>query len=95
MLKKKFLQEDIVLNEKEKQDLDTEVTEADDYTGEGLSGIIGANVTQQQNGQTVKAKITKRAIRPDGKHMGKYNYNSILDSRKYEVGLLDEVVDKY
>ena len=60
-----------------------------------MDNIIGANVILKHNGQTVKAKITKRAIRPDGKHMGKYNYNSILDSRKYEVGLLDEVVDKY
>ena len=43
----------------------------------------------------VKANIMKRAIGPDGKPIDKYNQNPILESRKYEVELLDGVVDKY
>ena len=37
----------------------------------------------------------KQAIGPDGKPVGKYNQNPILDSRKYEVEILDGVVDEY
>ena len=35
------------------------------------------------------------AIGPNGKPIEKYNKNPILDSRKYEVELLDGVMDEY
>ena len=60
-----------------------------------MDNIIGANVTLQHNGQTVNAKIMERAIVSDGKHIAKYNHNPILYSRKYELELLDGVVDEY
>ena len=60
-----------------------------------MDGLIGANVTLQHNGQTVKVNIMKRDIGPDCKTIGKYNHNPILDSRKYEVELPDGVVDEY
>ena len=73
------------MDEGEEQDFDTEVLEAQDYKEEGLDSIIGVNVTIQHNGQTVKTKIMKRAIGPDGKPTGKYNQNPIFYSRKYEI----------
>ena len=60
-----------------------------------MDNLIGTDVTLQRNGQTVKAKIVKRAIRTDWKPIGKYNHNSILDSKKYEVELPDVVVHEY
>ena len=60
-----------------------------------MAGLIGANVTLQHNGHTVKADIIKRYIGPDGKPIGKYNQNPIFYSRKYEVELPDGVVDEY
>ena len=60
-----------------------------------MDDIIGADVTLQQNGHKVKAKIMKRAIGPDGKPIGKYNQKPILNSKKYEVELPDGVVDEY
>ena len=57
--------------------------EADDYTEEVLNGLIGANVTLQHNGQTVKANIMKQGIGPDENPIGKYIQNPILDSSKY------------
>ena len=81
------------MDKEEEQEFDTEVPEADNYIEEGLDGLIGENVTLQHNGQTVKANIMKRAIGPDGKPIDKYNNNPILESRKYEVELLDGVVD--
>ena len=85
MSRKQFFHKDILLDEEEEREFDTEVPEADDYTEEGLNVLIGSNVTLQHNSQTIKAKITKQAIGPDRKPIGKYNQNPILDSRKYEV----------
>ena len=50
MSRKKFFHEDIFFDEEEEREFDTEITEAEDYTEEGLEGIIGANVTLQHNG---------------------------------------------
>ena len=60
-----------------------------------MDDLIGADVTLQDNCQTVKAKIMKLAIGPDGNPICKYNQKPILDSRKYEVELPDGVVDEY
>ena len=94
-VQKNLFQESILLDEEEEQNFDNEVPEADDYTEEGLSNLVGTNVTLQHNGQTVKTNIMKQAIGPDGKHIGKYNQNLILDSRKYEVELPYGLVDEY
>ena len=83
------------MDEAEERDIDTEVTESDDYTEEGLEDIIGANVILQKIGKTVKAKNLKRAIGPDGKPIGKYNQNPILNSNQYELEIPDGVVDEY
>ena len=53
------------------------------------------NNTLQHNGKTVKANNMKRAIWPDGKPIGEYNQNPILDSSKYEAELPDGLVDEY
>ena len=60
-----------------------------------MDGLIGANITLHHNGQTVKSKIMVLAIGPNGKPIEKYNKNPILYSRKYEVELLDGVMDEY
>ena len=52
-------------------------------------------VTLLHNGRTVKDNIMMRDIGPDGKPIGKYNQNPVLDSNKYEVELPDGVVDEY
>ena len=73
-------------------DFYTKVPEANNYTQEGLDDLIGANVTLQHNGQTVKGNSTKQAIIPDVNPTGKYNQNHILDTRKYEVELMHGVL---
>ena len=47
------------------------------------------NITLKHNGQTLKFNIMKQAIGTDGKPIGKYDHNPILDSRKYEGELPD------
>ena len=83
------------MDEEEERELDTELSEADDYTEEGQDGLICANITLQYNVQTLKAKIMKRSIGTDERPIGKYNHNHILDSRKYQVELTDRVVYEY
>ena len=83
------------MDKEEERYFDTAVPEADNYTEEVLDNIIGMNVTLQHNGKMAKSKIIKQAIGPDGNPTGKYNHDSILDSRKYEVGLPDGVADEY
>ena len=85
----KFFHEDILLDEEEEREFDTEIPES------GLDGLMGANVKLQHNVQTLKAKIMKQDIGPDGKPIGKYNQNYILDSKKYEVEIPDGVVDEH
>ena len=58
------------MGEEEEREFDTEVPEADYYTEKVPDGLIGANLTLQHNDQTVKAKIMKRDIGPDGKTIG-------------------------
>ena len=41
----KLFNEYILLDEEEEQDFDTEVTEADNYTEEGLENLICVNIT--------------------------------------------------
>ena len=91
----KLFHQYFLLNEEEVRYFDTVVPESDDYTEESLEDIIGTNITLKHNGKTVKAKIMKRTIGPDGKPTGKYNQNPILDLSKYEVEIPDEVVDEY
>ena len=95
MSRKHVFYEDVLLGDIEEHEFDTEVPEAKNYTEYGLDGLIGANVTLQHNRQTVKAKIMKRSIEPDGKPIDRYNQNPILDSSKYEADLPDEVVYEY
>ena len=72
MCRKFFFHEDIILDKEEEQEFKSKIPEADNYLEEGLDNLIGAHVTLQYNGQTVKTKVMKRAIRPDGKPIGKY-----------------------
>ena len=60
MSRKQFFHKDILLDEEEEREFDTEVPEADDYTEEGLDNIIDTNVKLHHNGLTVKANIIKR-----------------------------------
>ena len=89
MSRKNLFHEDILLDEEEEWDFDTEVPEAEDYLEGVLDDLIGANNTLQHNGKIVMAKIMKQDIGTDGKPIGKYDHNPILDSRKYEGELLD------
>ena len=94
-LENRFFHKDIILDEEEQRDLDTEIPEAENYIEERLDGLLGENVILKHNNHTVKSKIMKRAIEPDGKPIGKYNHNPILDSRRYEVELPNGEVDEY
>jgi hypothetical protein len=69
--------------------------EADDIEFETFDQYIGAEFLVNQNGESVPAKVTKRARNNDGKPIGKRSANPLLDTREYECVLDDGSVYRY
>lgn len=69
--------------------------EADETEFETFDKYIGAEFLVNDNGDTVAAKVTKRARDNDGNPIGKKHTNPLLDTREYECTLGDGTVFRY
>ena len=69
--------------------------DADDHTPESYDEYIGTQVLLPIGSEQLAGIVRKRHRDPDGNLYGKSNQNPILDTRKYEVQMLDGSVETY
>ena len=69
--------------------------DADEIEHETYDQYIGAEFLVNDNGDTVAAKVTKRARDNEGKPIGKRNANPLLDTREYDCVFDDGKVYRY
>ena len=69
--------------------------EADEIEYETFDPYLGAEFLVNNNGESVPAKVVKRARDNDGKIIGKQNANPLLDSREYDCVLDDGTLYRY
>ncbi|KAI2489322.1 Reverse transcriptase (RNA-dependent DNA polymerase) [Fragilaria crotonensis] len=69
--------------------------EADDTEFESFDKYLGAEFFVNDNGETVPAKVVKRARDNDGNPIGKQHPNPLMDTRAYDCELGDGTVYRY
>jgi hypothetical protein len=75
--------------------LQTEKLEADDTEFESFDKYIGAEFFVNDNGESVPAKVVKRARDDAGNPIGKHHSNPLMDTRAYDCELGDGTVYRY
>ena len=69
--------------------------DADETEFETFDKYLGAEFLVNDNGETVPAKVLKRARDNDGKPIGKTHTNPLLDTRAYDCEMHDGTVYRY
>jgi hypothetical protein len=67
----------------------------EDHDADSLDTFIGAEVLLPHGDGQIRAKVTKRAKGADGKPIGRFNDNPILNTREYEVEFPDGSFAEY
>ena len=75
--------------------LQNDKLDADDTEFESFDKYIGAEFFVNDNGESVPAKVVKRAKDNEGKSIGKQHSNPLMDTRAYDCELGDGTVYRY
>jgi hypothetical protein len=77
------------------RDGDETQPEQDSFTPEGYDNMINAEIMIPKGDGTIVGKVIKRAKGEDGNPIGLRNFNPLLDTREYEVLMLDCATASY
>ena len=69
--------------------------EADDEDPDAFDKYIGAQVLLNHGGQVLQAKVTGRKRDADGKPIGRWSQNPLLDTREYNVEFVDGSMESF
>jgi hypothetical protein len=73
----------------------TNLPDIDKYTPEAFDEYIGAQMMVNQGNERIQGRICKQARTDEGNPISRRNNNPFLDTRKYEVELLDGTIEEY